>query len=114
MSMRSGDWVEVRTKDEILSSLDKSDRLDGLPFMPQMFQYFGKRSAALKRGVADALRQTSATGAPSSACFTTNAICAAPSWNSPRPDGDHNWKIPVPIGPIWREQVKTSRHTGAL
>jgi hypothetical protein len=39
--------VEARTKDEILSSRDKAGRLDGRPFVPQMFQYFGKRSAAL-------------------------------------------------------------------
>src|SRR5262245_7050350 len=34
-----GDWVEVRSKEEILRTLDKSGRLEGLPFMPQMFQY---------------------------------------------------------------------------
>ena len=49
MSMRSGDWVEVRTKDEILSTLDKTGRLDGLPFMPQMFQYCGQRFRVYKR-----------------------------------------------------------------
>src|SRR4051812_1539103 len=49
MSMRSGDWVEVRTKAEILSSLDNSGRLDGLPFMPQMFHYCGKQFRVFKR-----------------------------------------------------------------
>jgi len=47
--MRSGDWVEVRTKDEILSTLDKAGRLDGLPFMPEMFQYCGRRFPVYKR-----------------------------------------------------------------
>ena len=41
--LRTGDWVEVRSKDEILRSLDKQGRLDGMPFMPQMFQYCGQR-----------------------------------------------------------------------
>ena len=41
--LRAGDWVEVRSKEEILRSLDKNGRLDGLPFMPQMFQYCGQR-----------------------------------------------------------------------
>lgn len=49
MSIRSGDWMEVRTKDEILSTLDKAGRLDGLPFMPQMFQYCGQRFRVYKR-----------------------------------------------------------------
>jgi hypothetical protein len=44
-----GDWVEVRSKEEILRTLDKSGRLEGLPFMPQMFQYCGQRFQVYKR-----------------------------------------------------------------
>lgn len=43
MKMRAGDWVEVRSKEEILATLDKGGRLDGLPFMPQMFEYCGQK-----------------------------------------------------------------------
>jgi hypothetical protein len=43
MNSRAGDWIEVRSKDEILDTLDESGRLDGLPFMPQMFGYCGQR-----------------------------------------------------------------------
>jgi hypothetical protein len=43
MNVCAGDWVEVRSKEEILRTLDKSGRLDELPFMPQMFQYCGQR-----------------------------------------------------------------------
>jgi hypothetical protein len=43
MGMHVGDWVEIRGKDEILATLDHNSRLDELPFMPQMFQYCGKR-----------------------------------------------------------------------
>jgi hypothetical protein len=49
MSMRAGDWVEVRSKEEILRTLDGRGRLDGLPFMPQMFQYCGRRFLVFKR-----------------------------------------------------------------
>src|SRR6516164_9485754 len=49
MTLRAGDWVEVRTKDEILRSLDNKGRLDGLPFMPKMFEYCGKRFRVFKR-----------------------------------------------------------------
>ena len=45
----AGDWVEIRNKEEILSTLDKNGRLEGLPFMPQMFQYCGQRFRVYKR-----------------------------------------------------------------
>ena len=40
---RAGDWVEVRSKEEILRTLDKHGRLEGMPFMPEMFSFCGKR-----------------------------------------------------------------------
>lgn len=46
--MRVGDWVEVRSREEILRSLDKNGRLDELPFMPQMFKYCGQRFRVYK------------------------------------------------------------------
>lgn len=48
MTMRVGDLVEVRSKEEILASLDASGRLDGLPFMPQMFKYCGQKFRVFK------------------------------------------------------------------
>jgi hypothetical protein len=47
--VQAGDWVEVRSKEEILRSLDKNGRLEGLPFMPQMFEYCGRRFKVYKR-----------------------------------------------------------------
>jgi hypothetical protein len=44
-----GDWVEVRSKEEILSTLDSSGQLDGMPFMPEMFAFCGKRFQVYKR-----------------------------------------------------------------
>jgi len=44
-----GDWVEVRTKEEILRTLDSDGRLDGMPFMPEMLQYCGRRFRVDKR-----------------------------------------------------------------
>jgi hypothetical protein len=38
-----GNWVEVRTKEEILRTLDGNGQLDGMPFMPEMVQHCGKR-----------------------------------------------------------------------
>jgi hypothetical protein len=44
-----GDWVEVRSKEEILKTLDGNGKLDGMPFMPEMFAFCGKRFQVYKR-----------------------------------------------------------------
>jgi hypothetical protein len=41
--LKTGQLVEVRSKEEILATLDQQGRLDGMPFMPQMFSYCGQR-----------------------------------------------------------------------
>jgi hypothetical protein len=46
--MRAGEWVEVRSKEEILATLDKDGRLEGLPFMPEMLQFCGRRFPVYK------------------------------------------------------------------
>jgi len=47
--LSAGDWVEVRSKDEILETLDKNGQLDGMPFMPEMFAFCRKRFQVYKR-----------------------------------------------------------------
>src|SRR5882762_8094878 len=42
-TLRKGDLVEVRSKEEVLSTLDNDGLLDGLPFMPEMLTYCGQR-----------------------------------------------------------------------
>lgn len=49
LGLRAGEWVEVRSREEILSTLDKNGRLDELPFMPEMFDCCGKRFRVWKR-----------------------------------------------------------------
>ncbi len=44
-----GDWVEVRSRQEILSTLDGDGCLDGMPFMPEMFAFCGKKFQVYKR-----------------------------------------------------------------
>lgn len=46
---RAGDLVEVRSKEEILKTLDENGQLDGMPFMPEMFEYCGKIIRVAKR-----------------------------------------------------------------
>jgi hypothetical protein len=49
LDLRAGDMVEVRTRTEILATLDASGRKDALPFMPEMLQYCGQRFRVYKR-----------------------------------------------------------------
>jgi hypothetical protein len=41
--LRAGDWAEVRPREEILATLDSAGKIDGLPFMPEMLAYCGRR-----------------------------------------------------------------------
>lgn len=41
-SPRAGDTVRVRSKEEILATLDADGRLDGQPFMPEMLRFAGR------------------------------------------------------------------------
>jgi glycosyltransferase involved in cell wall biosynthesis len=41
--LRVGDIVEVRSREEILATLDENGELDGLPFMPEMLAWCGNR-----------------------------------------------------------------------
>ena len=43
LKLKAGEWVEVRSREEILASLDAEGRLDNLPFMPEMLEYCGRR-----------------------------------------------------------------------
>lgn len=49
LDLRPGEEVEVRSKEEILATLDRRGRLDGMPFMPEMLQFCGKRLRVLAR-----------------------------------------------------------------
>jgi len=45
----AGEWVQVRSKEEILATLDREGKLDGLSFMPEMFEQCGKRLRVFRR-----------------------------------------------------------------
>jgi hypothetical protein len=47
--VRAGEWVRVRSREEILSTLDARGQLDGLPFMPEMFRFCGTRMRVFRR-----------------------------------------------------------------
>jgi hypothetical protein len=49
MLFKTGDWVEVKSPGEIAETLDASGTLDGLPFMPEMLPYCGRRFQVQRR-----------------------------------------------------------------
>jgi hypothetical protein len=48
LGLKAGDWVQIRSKEEILETLDEKGRINGLPFMPQMFDFCGQRFQVVK------------------------------------------------------------------
>lgn len=62
MTLGAGDWVEVRSKEEILATLDENGRLDGMPVMPQMLQYCGQRFQVFKRAEKTCCEMRGSTG----------------------------------------------------
>lgn len=57
---RKGDRVEVRSKEEILATLDRHGCVDGMPFMPEMLVHCGRRFRveAVAHKTCDTVRQT--------------------------------------------------------
>ena len=49
LDLKAGEWVEVRSQEEILATLDEKGWLEGLPFMPEMLQYCGQKLRVYKR-----------------------------------------------------------------
>lgn len=49
MQLKAGDWVEVRSEEEILATLDADGTLDNMPFMPEMLRFAGKRMQVVAR-----------------------------------------------------------------
>lgn len=49
LNLRAGDEVEVRSREEILATLDEKGALEGLPFMPEMLASCGRRFRVGKR-----------------------------------------------------------------
>ncbi len=48
-TFRRGDWVEVRSPEEIQATLDAEGKLGGLPFMPEMLKYCGRKFRVSRR-----------------------------------------------------------------
>src|SRR5262249_5089117 len=49
LDLKVGDWVMVRSADEIQATLDANARFEEVPFMPQMLQRCGRKFQVRKR-----------------------------------------------------------------
>jgi hypothetical protein len=49
LNLLAGEFVEVRSQEEVLATLDASGRLEAMPFMPEMLPYCGKQFRVFKR-----------------------------------------------------------------
>ena len=78
--LRAQEWVEVRSKDEILATLDANGCYEGLPFMPEMFEYCGRRMQVSKRAhkTCDYVSNSGIRALPS-AVHLENARCSGAS-----------------------------------
>ena len=48
-TLSAGDWVEVKSPEEIRRTLDHAAQLEGMPFMPEMLRFCGQRFRVEKR-----------------------------------------------------------------
>ena len=48
-TLEAGDWVEVKSAEEIRRTLDGGAQLEGMPFMPEMLRFCGQRFQVSKR-----------------------------------------------------------------
>lgn len=60
LDLRAGEFVEVRSRNEILGTLDELGQVDALPFMPEMLKFCGQRVRVFKRAekVCDTIDKT--------------------------------------------------------
>jgi hypothetical protein len=49
LNLQPGEWVEVKSKEEILATLDEKDAYKGLGWMCNMWKHCGKRYCVYKR-----------------------------------------------------------------
>ncbi len=94
LGLRSGDLVEVRSEREILSTLDADGKLDGLPFMPEMLQFCGRRFRVFRRAekTCDTLGD-----------FTSRRMRDAVHLESLRCDGAHHGGCQAGCLLFWKE-----------
>lgn len=47
--LKQGDWVRIKSREEILETVDENNKLEGCVVMPEMWQYCGTETKVVKR-----------------------------------------------------------------
>lgn len=76
LDLLPGDWVEVKSMEEILLTLDSLGRCQGLVFMPAMSEYCGRRARVLKRVDRIILEHTGEARTLKHTVLLDDAICS--------------------------------------
>lgn len=75
LNLRPGEWVEVKSEDEIIATLDATRRHAGLLWMSGMNRYCGKRLRVLKRVERMRLEATGEYRTPANTVILESATC---------------------------------------
>jgi hypothetical protein len=94
LNLQPGDFVEVKSKEEILDTLDETDRTRGLRFDREMLRYCGRRGRVLRRVDHIIDEKTGRMLTIKADCIIIDGfICT----------GDYHRLCPRSIFPYWRE-----------
>jgi len=93
LNLKPGEYVEVKTKEEIVFTLDKKGRNRGLAFTPEMLKYCGKRYRVLKRIDRMIDQNTGRMRKISNTVLLENVLC----------DGGFHKNCPLNCYCLWRE-----------
>ena len=75
LNLRPGEWIEVKSKEEILETLDDHGKNRGLRFVPEMFDFCGRRFRVLKRVEKICIENTPDVRSIRNTVLLENGIC---------------------------------------
>lgn len=131
---RVGDWVEVRSVEEILRTLDPSGELESMPFMPEMLPHAGRRyrvSAAAHK-TCDTVNKTGGRAVPNTVhledlrcdgsahggCQATCLLFWKTAWlrpvDGPSPAGGAEADVTAPAAAVSLASTALNAHTGSV
>jgi hypothetical protein len=91
---RAGDLVEVRSREEILATLDLEGCVDGMPFMPEMLQFCGRtiRVSAVAHKTCDVAMKTRKARRLDTMVHLENTACDGSAHGGCQADCNLFWK----------------------
>ncbi len=106
---RAGDLVEVKGREEILATLDEAGCVEGMPFMPEMFKYCGRRLrvSAVAHKTCDVARKTRKARRLETMVHLEGAACDGSAHGGCQADCNLFWKD------VWLRPANTPSPSGS-